>query len=78
VRRKAKRYATKPGLRTIKVHEFRHSCVCNLIRQGKPLRVVANWVGDTEATVLAHYSHMFKDEAQSVPDVFMGALDILK
>ena len=74
VRRKVKKYADLAGLPVIKVHEFRHSCASNLIREGKPLRVVANWIGDTETTVLSYYSHMFNDEATTVPSVFSSQL----
>ena len=69
VRRLARVYAKKAGLPEIKVHEFRHSCASNLLRKNVPLRVVANWLGDTEATVLNYYSHMFGDEAEVIPQV---------
>lgn len=70
VRRLAKQYAAKAGLYPIKIHEFRHSCASNLIRNGMPLRIVAQWLGDTESTVLDYYSHMFPDESQSVAKFF--------
>lgn len=69
VRRLAGFYAKKAGLPVIKVHEFRHSCASNLLRKNVPLRVVANWLGDTEGTILNYYSHMFGDEAEVVPSV---------
>ena len=50
VKRLAKVYAKKPGYPEIKVHEFRHSCASNLLRNNVPLRVVVNWLGDTKAT----------------------------
>ena len=71
VRRKAKKYAMMAGLEPLKVHEFRHSCASNLLRENVPLRVVANWLGDTEATILNFYSHMFTDEAKIVPQIMM-------
>lgn len=70
-RRKLKTYAKKVGLEPLKVHEFRHSCASNLLRENAPLRVVANWLGDTEATILNFYSHMFTDEAKIVPQIMM-------
>lgn len=76
VRRLAKLYALKAGLPPIKVHEFRHSCASNLLRQNVPLRVVANWLGDTENTVLSYYSHMFQDEAQVIPGIIAKNFEI--
>jgi len=70
VRRKAKKYAKLAGLPPIKVHEFRHSCASNLIKEGIPLRIVARWLGDTEGTVLSYYSHLFPDEENSVGTYF--------
>ena len=69
VRRKVAAYAKKAGLPVIKVHEFRHSCASNLLRLDVPIRVVANWLGDTEATIMNYYSHMFKEEASLIPNV---------
>jgi integrase len=66
VRRLAKEYAKKAGLPSIKIHEFRHSCASNLIRANFPVRIVAQWLGDTESTILDYYSHMFPDEANSI------------
>lgn len=76
VRRLAKVYAKKAGLPAIKVHEFRHSCASNLLRNNVPLRVVANWLGDTEATILNYYSHMFQEEAQIIPQVIIQNFQI--
>lgn len=70
VRRLAKEYAKKAGLPPLKIHEFRHSCASNLLREKFPLRIVANWLGDTESTVLDYYSHMFSDEATTIGNYF--------
>ena len=51
VRRLAKVYAKKAGLPAIKVHEYRHSCASNLLRNNVPLRVVVNLPSDTKATI---------------------------
>jgi integrase len=72
VRRLAKEYAKKAGLPSIKIHEFRHSCASNLIRANFPVRIVAQWLGDTESTILEYYSHMFPDEANSIGRFFDG------
>jgi integrase len=70
VRRLVVKYANMASLKPIRVHEFRHSCASNLLRGMVPLRIVAHWLGDTEATVLAYYSHMFPDESGDVAKFF--------
>lgn len=59
-------YAKKAGLKPLKMHEFRHSCASNLLKDGIPVRLVARWLGDTEATVMQYYSHLFGDEENNV------------
>lgn len=45
-------------------HEFRHTFISNLIKNGVPLPVIEKVSGDTQATILKRYSHMFEsDEA---------------
>lgn len=39
--RKTAMYAKKTGVKVIKLHEFRHSCVSNLLASGLSVRVVA-------------------------------------
>lgn len=52
------------GLDTYSCHDFRHTYISNLIRQGVPLPVIEAVSGDTQETILKHYSHMFAgDEA---------------
>jgi integrase len=70
VRRLNIRYADSCGLAPLKLHEFRHSCASNLLSQGLPLRVVARWLGDTEATVSSTYSHLLPDEKSLIKDYF--------
>lgn len=59
-------YAKKAGLVPLKMHEFRHSCASNLLKEGLPVRLVARWLGDTESTVMEYYSHLFGDEENNV------------
>jgi len=68
VRRKSVRYARMAGLHVIKLHEFRHSCVSNLLSNGMSYRTVARWVGDTEQMVLSTYSHLLPDEKTQISD----------
>jgi len=62
IRRYSIKYAKKAKLKPLKLHEFRHSCASNMLRAGLPVRVVAQWLGDTESTVMTYYSHLFEDE----------------
>lgn len=66
VRRKILRYEKRAGLPKMKVHGFRHSCVSWLLSKGMSYRTVARWVGDTEAVVLATYSHLVPDEKDQI------------
>lgn len=64
--RKNREYCKKAGLTPLRLHEFRHSCASNLLREGFTPRLVSRWLGNTEATVLSHYSHLFTDETSLV------------
>jgi len=68
VRRLAIVYARKAGLQELRLHEFRHSCVSYLLMSGLNYRVVARWVGDTEAMILSTYSHLLPSEKTQVSD----------
>jgi len=71
VRRLNLYYCDKAGLgHPLKIHEFRHSCASNLLKAGISVRIVARWLGDTEATVMATYSHLFKDEKEVIKDFY--------
>lgn len=70
VRRLVDVYAEKAGLKPIKLHEFRHSCVSNLLASGLPVRVVARWVGDTERMVQDTYSHLLPSEKDVIKEYF--------
>jgi site-specific recombinase XerD len=69
-------YCSKAGLgHPLKIHEFRHSCASNLLKAGIPVRIVARWLGDTEATVMNVYSHLFPAEKQAIKDFYEGLPD---
>ena len=40
-------------------HDFRHTYISNLIRNGVPITVVEAVSGDTQETIFKRYSHMF-------------------
>ncbi|HJA06819.1 MAG TPA: site-specific integrase [Candidatus Mediterraneibacter pullicola] len=54
-------------------HEFRHTFISNLIKSGVPLPVIEKVSGDTQATILKRYSHMFESDEVMV----LKALDNL-
>lgn len=43
-------------------HDFRHTYISNLIKNGVPLPVIEKVSGDTQATILKRYSHMFESD----------------
>ena len=74
VRRKAQVYAEKAGVKVIKLHEFRHSCVSNLLASGLSVRVVSRWVGDAERMVQETYSHLLPSEKDVIKDFYDSML----
>lgn len=57
------------GIRNYCCHDFRHTYISNLIRRGVPLPIIESASGDTQATILKHYSHMFVGDEQMLLDV---------
>ena len=57
-----KKACEKLGLKAYACHEFRHTFISNLIRKGVPLPVIEKVSGDTQATILKRYSHMFESD----------------
>ena len=57
------------GVRNYCCHDFRHTYISNLIRRGVPLPIIESASGDTQATILKHYSHMFVGDEQMLLDV---------
>ncbi len=74
VRRLVIKYAALAGVKAIRLHEFRHSCVSNLLMHKQPVRLVARWAGDTESMVLNTYSHLLPNEKNVIAD-FMNDID---
>lgn len=52
----------KNNLPEYNCHEFRHTFISNLIKQGVPLPVIEKVSGDTQETILKRYSHMFEQD----------------
>jgi len=58
----ALRRAGIPGDRWHMTHVLRHTAVSARLSAGISARAVAEFIGDTEATVMATYSHMMPDD----------------
>lgn len=57
-----KNVCKKIGIPIATCHDFRHTYISNLIKNGVPLPVVEKVSGDTQATILKRYSHMFEQD----------------
>ena len=62
--------ADKVGLKSIRIHDFRHSCASLLINNGANVTLVAKYLGHTKIEeTLNTYSHMFSNALDSVVSV---------
>lgn len=57
-----KQACEKLGFEPYSCHDFRHTFISNLIKAGVPLPVIEKVSGDTQATILKRYSHMFESD----------------
>ena len=65
------RYCKKAGLKQIRLHDFRHSCVSVLINAKSPVPTISAFVGHSTPTeTLDTYSHMFQESLDGVTDYF--------
>jgi integrase len=55
-------------------HSLRHFCATTLLRQGVSAAAVARTLGNTPATVMAHYAHWIADDTDLVRDALERAL----
>jgi len=55
-------------------HRFRHTFACRLLGWGVPLRIVAQYLGDTEDTVRRHYSKFCVAEQHQAAAVYGEAM----
>ena len=61
-----KKACRQVGIPEYNCHSFRHTYISNLIRQCVPLSVIEQVSGDTQATILKRYSHMFEGDENLV------------
>lgn len=62
-------YSKLANLRTIRLHDFRHSCASLLINQNMPITLVSRYLGHSKVSVtLDTYSHMYKSDLNTLTD----------
>lgn len=61
-----KKACKETGLPAYHCHEFRHTFISTLIAKAVPLPVIEKVSGDTQATILKRYSHMFESDETMV------------
>ena len=62
-------YSKLAGLRTIRLHDFRHSCASFLINSNMPITLVSKYLGHSKVSItLDTYSHMYKSDLNVLTD----------
>ena len=62
--------ANKAGLKSIRLHDFRHSCASLLINNGANVTLVAKFLGHTKIEeTINTYSHMFSTALDNVVSI---------
>lgn len=62
-------YSKAANLRTIRLHDFRHSCASFLINSNMPITLVSKYLGHAKTSItLDTYSHMFKSDLNTLTD----------
>lgn len=71
IRRKLKYYCGLCNLRTIKIHEFRHSCATFLINKNVDIKAISVWLGHSSVqTTLKVYAHILPLKKEEVKQCF--------
>lgn len=62
-------YSKLANLRTIRIHDYRHSCASFLINSNMPITLVSKYLGHAKTSItLDTYSHMFKSDLNVLTD----------
>lgn len=70
IRRKNIYYSNLANLRTIKIHEFRHSCASYLFNKKVPYEDISEWLGHSSVIVtLSIYSHLLPVRKEIVKSI---------
>ena len=72
-----KKACRQVGIPEHNCHSFRHTHISNLIRQCVPISVIEQVSGDTQATILKRYSHMFEGDEKLVLEAMERVKHIL-
>lgn len=56
------------GVKRIRIHGFRHSCVAWMIEHGFPMQVIAERLGHSSINVTMIYSHLYPNKQATVAD----------
>lgn len=68
--RRKKKIAELSGVKTIRLHDFRHSCASMLISKGVPITTVSKYMGHASITeTLNTYSHAMASDFENVSNV---------
>lgn len=68
--------ANKTGLKSIRLHDFRHSCASLLINNGANVTLAAKFLGHTKIEeTLNTYSHMFSTALDNVVSIINSLED---
>ena len=55
-------------------HKFRHTFAATLLQGGASVRLVGQWLGDTEETVRLHYAKFCREEQKQAAEIFANAM----
>ena len=70
-----KSYATKAGLKSIRIHDLRHSHASLLIHSGFPITLISKRLGHKSPDItLKVYSHMYKESGAEVAQFLQNTL----
>ena len=62
-------YSKKAEIRSIRLHDYRHSCASLLINQNMPITLVSRYLGHAKTSItLDTYSHMYKSDLNTLTD----------
>lgn len=71
-----KKACREKGICEYNCHDFRHTYISMLVREGVPIPVIEKVSGDTQATIFKRYSHMFPGDEEWVLQVLSKIKDV--
>lgn len=64
------KYIYMSGSKTIRIHDFRHSCASLLIYNGASITLVSKWLGHSKISMtLNTYTHLYKNELNDIKNL---------